>query len=556
MPKKNDDPSLRSAAYEAMCPRWELISALLGGTEAMTAAGDLFLPRHDKETQANYDDRLASTVLYNMFEETLASLTGRPFSAPIAVGDDVPAQVEALLDNIDLQGNKLDIFAQNWFQTGFAKGFCSVLVDFPTVGEDVKTKEDQARAKLRPYWVQIHPEQIIAARSELQNGVEVLTHVRIAETEVTADGFADVVTERIRVLEPGTVQLWEKRETKGGTIRWIPGDKLITKLDYIPLVTYYASPRDDLFMCRPPLMGLAELNRTHWQSTSDQRNILTVCRFPLLGASGVTKDTKEPLVIGPKKILYSPNPAGKYYYIEHTGAAIKQGADDLKALEEQMAAYGAEFLRNKPGSQTATEKALNTSASMSKLHATVMKFNDALNQTLAFTADWLGLGQDGGTVTVNTEWSTELNTKPENLATLREARKAKDISREQYLAQLKELGVLSEDFDTEANATELAEETIVLTAQELTALLALEQGDQISFTELRALLKRAGVATEEDEDVKDEGEARMKTGPGVQGTGAFLPGRQAQGSGEGEDNSDEGNGAADAGAPRGETQGI
>lgn len=522
---KKDDPSQTSAAYNEMAPRWALINALLGGTETMRAAGEEYLPRHDKESQASYDERLAATTLYNMFEKTLGSLVGRPFSEPVTVGSDVPALVQALIPDIDLQGNNLDVFLQSWFHNGLGKGFSSVLVDFPTVDETIKTQDDQRRAGLRPYWVPIQPEQIIAARSEVRNGAEFLTHVRIAETITEADGFAEVTRQRIRVLEPGSVTIYDLQDTKAGK-KWVPQPTITTKLDYIPLVTYYGAKRQGLFLCKPILLDLAELNKTHWQSTSDQRNILTVTRFPVLAASGIDPDPKKPLAFGPKKILYSPSPDGKYYYVEHTGQSIKAGADDLKALEDQMSAYGAEFLKVKPGAQTATEKAIDTAAAMSELTAAVIMFQDAVAQALAFTADWLGLGQDGGTVTVNTEWSAELNTKPENLATLREARKAKDISREQYLAQLKELGVLSEDFDMEANATELAEETIILTAQELTALLALEQGDQISFTELRALLKRAGVATEKDEDVKDEGEARMKTGPGVLGTGAFLPKNQ------------------------------
>jgi len=144
------DPSQTSEAYDVMSPRWELISDLLGGTEAMRAAGEAHLPRHEEETDESYEDRRSSAVLLNMTEHTLESLTGKPFSEPVKVNEKTPQGIIDLLDDVDLQGNNLDVFCRQWFREGLAKCFCHVLVDFPKKPEDVTNLEQERAAKLRP----------------------------------------------------------------------------------------------------------------------------------------------------------------------------------------------------------------------------------------------------------------------------------------------------------------------------------------------------------------------------------------------------------------------
>lgn len=139
MSKKDPtSPATTSCAYDIMAPRWRLIETLLAGTEAMREAGEEFTPKHEAETQDNYDFRLSQTVLLNMVEETVEQLAGKPFTEPVKVGDDVPVAIKGdeeedgrggILYDIDLQGNNLDVFCQAWFREGLAKAFCHVLVD-------------------------------------------------------------------------------------------------------------------------------------------------------------------------------------------------------------------------------------------------------------------------------------------------------------------------------------------------------------------------------------------------------------------------------------------
>ena len=457
--KDKNDPSNTSIAYDLMKPRWDLMEAVLGGTETMRAAAYQFLPKHDEETVAGYTRRINSAVLNNITEQTLQTLSSKPFADGVAYDDNIPeAVVEQVLHNVDLLGNNLEVFAKNWFREGIAKAMCHVLVDYPRTKpkEDgtPRTLEDDRAQKIRPYWVLIKPECVLAARASVIDGREVLEHVRIMETLIEEDGFTEVVIQQIRVLEIGSVTLYRKEK---GTKKWKAYDEWETNLEFIPLVTYYAD-RDDLMFAKPPLLDLAYLNIAHWQTTADQRHALTVSSFPILACSGASPEDSDPIVIGPNKVLYNPDAQGRFYYVEHTGTAIQSGRDELNDLEDKMAGYGAEFLRKKSGGQTATARALDSAESLSDLAGMTMVFEDAIAQAIWYTSRWMGVNTEGasGRVILTKDFSSdrvEINTD-----VLDKARARRDISRTAYLTALQREGVLPDDFDAETDAELIAAE--------------------------------------------------------------------------------------------------
>jgi hypothetical protein len=480
MPKKDPklDPSTVSAAYAASEAYWAQVSTILDGTEAMRTAGERYLPQHTNEKEQRYLERLESAVLYNATELTLESWVGRPFSDPINVGEDVPDEVQAYLEDVDLQGNAAGVFARNWFREGLAKGLAHVLVDFPAMEDEevsVRSRADDLRENRRPYWCFVQPENLIFASAVVENGREVLTHVRIKETEVSRVGFCEEIEHRIRIwdrilpgempdrpelagLEPGVyVSLWAlRRAGKSRRAEWeLVENPRLVGIPEIPLVTFYAH-REELMKGRSPLEGLVDLNIRHWQSLSDQINILTAGRFPLLALSGGSEEDSI-ITIGPWKVLFTPDPKGKFYYVEHSGAAIGAGRDDLQDLEEKMAAYGADFLRKKPGSLTATARALDSAEATSPLQDAVIIFNDALSRVMEYMAMWEGR-DELGTISVSSDFGPEEFVRGD-VDAIKEARKLRDLSRRRFLEELKRRGALADEFDFDENDRELEDET-------------------------------------------------------------------------------------------------
>lgn len=455
-------PATVSSAYATMLPRWEKMEALLGGTEAMRAAGETYLPKHPEENASRYNERLSTASLLNITELTLDSLVGRPFSDDIQLNDDIPEKVKNILDDVDLQGNKLTVFARQLFKEGVAKGFAHILIEFPRKEQpedgQARTLADDRQENLRPYWVFIKPENLIFAHTKVINGVETVVHARILEETTFMDGFAEVTQTRIRVLEPGFQEIFEKKiDPKTKKEVWVSTDSFSVDLDFIPLVTFYAE-KDDAFLAKPPLMDLADLNITHWQSGSDQRAILTAARFPILAMSGGTDDEGD-IIVGPYNFLHTTDPQGKFYYVEHNGRAIESGRKDLLDLEEQMAHYGAEFLTKRPGRETATARALDSAEATSPLQDMTIRFVDALNQALFVTAQWLK-EDEGGTVKMTTDFGPE-NPDQSDMNILKFTRRLGDISRKAYLEEQKRRGILSEEYDIEEDLNQIQKEVLL-----------------------------------------------------------------------------------------------
>jgi hypothetical protein len=429
------------------------MDTLLNGTEAMREAAEEMAPRHEHESETNYGDRISGNVLFNMTDLTLRTWVGKPFGSKIQFTEDFPKHLVPLMDDVDLNGNNLDVFARRWFRDGVAKSFSHCLIEFPRVEIDgLRTMADDEKMNIRPYLVHLYPEQLIFALAERRDGKEILTHVRIQEEVVTLDGWEEVVTEQIRVLEldyvnVGTddepnfeqkvkVEIWQQDDKED----WISAEYWWMDIDFIPLVTFYAD-RQGFMVGRSPLDDLADLNIRHWRSMSDQISILTVARFPMLACSG-GDDEEGTTVIGPKEFLYTPEPTARFYYVEHKGAAIEAGRKDLADLEKRMQSYGAEFTKDRPDRESASARNLDSAEATSPLQDVTYRFNDAMNNVLAIMSIWMNKVH-AGKATVPTEFTSP---QAVELQTLYTTWVEGGLSTKDYLKELQRRGVLSEEF--------------------------------------------------------------------------------------------------------------
>lgn len=468
--QKEDGPDMlaTSKAYDSMAPKWQLIDTLLAGTNAMRAAGELYLPRYEEESQTRYSARLNATTLLNLTKFTLSNLVGRVFKNPIVFKEDVPKELIEIFEDVDGLGNNVQVVSYRLFEQGFAKGLSHLLLDMPPkpVREDgavVSKAEDQGRV---PYWVPVAPENVLFAYTQVVNGKEVLTQVHILEEISHLVGYTEVLEQQVRVLKIGAYEIWRYREVKRGSKskkEWYihdQGPMDIKDKDgkpYIPFVTFYTK-RKGTMLSDIPLEDLAYLNVEHWQSKSDQRSILTVARFPILACSGSTGEdetTGQKITIGPHNMLATPDSSGKFYYVEHTGAAINAGRQDLRDLEDQMASYGAQFLKKKADIESATARILDSSETISELQAIALNFKDFIERAMIVTADWLGLPEAGS---IELDAGLSLSIDGTDLQTLTDARRNGDLSRKSFLQELQRRDVLSDDFDQEQNLEEINEE--------------------------------------------------------------------------------------------------
>jgi hypothetical protein len=382
-----------SPAVLAMAEGWAEIDALCGGTKTMRAACEKYLPKFPREDQDSYDYRVKTSTLFNGLGRTIENMAAKPFAEPVTFTDIDPAPA-LWLDNIDLCGNNLSVFAHNLLTAGLKYGLTHILVENPpTTDKEGKllyvTKADEAAAGVRPYLVHITPQQILGWKSEKSaSGAETLTMLRIMECVEEPDGdFGTKSIAQVRVLTPGAWATYRK----GDKDEWPLFDHGAMSLDFIPLVTFYTR-RTGFMTATPPFKDLADLNVKHWQSSSDQDSILHTARVPILAISGISGEDK--IVIGAKSALMLPLGADAKY-VEHTGAAIEAGRLSLQDLENQMRAMGAELLAETQVSTTATQNNIEDSEAKCQLSMMVEGLEDALDQAVDIMHKWVKLEYKG-----------------------------------------------------------------------------------------------------------------------------------------------------------------
>jgi hypothetical protein len=433
-----------SPEVDAMAPGWQKVDTLCGGTEAMRKARETYLPKFPREDSDSYDYRIKTSTLFNGLGRTVENMASKPFAEPVTYKDIAPEQ-EAWLQDIDLCGNNLTVFAHNVFTAGLKYGLTHILVECPpTTDKDGKllypTKADETAAGIRPYLVHITPQQVLGWKSaKSAAGAEVLTMLRLMECAEEPDGeFGVTKIDQVRVLTPGKWETFRQNEKK----EWVSFDSGSMSIGYIPLVTYYTK-RTGFMTAVPPLSDLADLNIKHWNSQSDQDSVLHVARVPILAISGITDD--DTVEIGAKSALILPL-NGRAEYVEHSGAAIEAGRQSLQDLENQMRAMGAELLAETQVATTATQNAIEDSEQKCQLSMMVEGLEDALDQALDIMHDWMKLEYTGN-IDIFDDFSSDavMQMAGAFITGLVQLVNARMLSKEAAFSEMKRYGIVSPD---------------------------------------------------------------------------------------------------------------
>ncbi|PCI54149.1 MAG: hypothetical protein COB36_10685 [Alphaproteobacteria bacterium] len=438
--------------HNRMLPDIELANALLGGSVSMRKAQEDYLPKNEAETDEKYSSRLKRSFLYNVFENTTDTMAGKPFSKDVTV-QNVPDSMMANLENIDRQGRDLTSFACDLLHQALSKGLTFILVEFPQApAEGERSRQQEIDMGLSPYWVHIKPESMLGIDYDYYNGALVVHSLRILETyESRGASFDRKTEEQVRVIYPDRFEVWRKAEAE-----WVMFEEGLRSVNKITLVPVYAKQVGP-FAAKNLLKPLMEKNLEHWQSSSEQRNILHVARVPLLFGRGLRTidDEGNPIKLTSDSIITSDSSDGDLKYVEHSGRAISSGEKDLETLENQMEALGA-ILLQADETRTATAQRSTDFKGNSKLHTVVGNLKSALEQALAFSGDWINVKIDAE-VTIFTEFSL-INPDFMTADDLLKAKMAGLISHKLYIEIMQRRGVFSSDIPSEDIVEEALED--------------------------------------------------------------------------------------------------
>jgi len=455
-----DTVAKRSEASQKMLDASRKGRALMGGTDAMRDAGERFLPKFEAESHEAYRARLNGSWLFNGYRKTARDMTGRVFDKPVEAVE-APSAIEDMLDNVDLQGRDLSTWARDVFEDGLSGcGLSWIMVDAPPRNGTVT--QFQARAEnLRPFLVHLKVEDIIGWRVETVGNQPKLTMLRLMEEVVErdpSDEFADIKIEQVRVLDirgenGGRVRTRIYRKTSGtGVSKWEQfGEETYSDMTEITVIPFYAN-RKGFWQAEPLLDDLADINIAHWQSQSDQRNILHFARVPILVRTGIDSEA-SPIAIGSARSMDFSAPDANVMWVEHSGQAIGAGRQDLKDLEFQMETHGLQLLAAR--AQSATGEALDAAKETSQLASIADALQDALEQALVWMAAYAGERDATVSVSVNKDFGVSMMTAQE-VGVMLNAVQSGNLSRSTFLAEMVRRGVLRSDLDPEEENERIA----------------------------------------------------------------------------------------------------
>jgi hypothetical protein len=468
LPTRGPNPETPCFAYEEMIDHFCMIDDMWGGTETMQEAGQKWLPMLPGEDAEGYQFRLLNSSFFNAFKRTVQFLVGKAFSRPIKIGEKVPKEIKDLLDDIDTQGSSINIFLKEALTSQVKDGHVIFLVDHPDTGENPISVGEKNRRGLRPYVVKINPRNFLFWRSQVIDGKEYLTHVRIRETTIEPDGgWGEKEVVRVRVYDRVFDFEQSKYRVSWRLFRKIPGNQQVPD-EYveegsgtmdpqteIPIVCAYGEYQGFFRSC-PPLLDLMFLNLDYWRSNSDQRHILHVARVPIKFAKGFIpgqrpgSDAPGKVVIGPDRLIATTEVNADLKYVEHTGQAIGSGFTDLENIKADMATMGAEKLAKKQVFTTATESVHDNTAEDSELSAMCKSLEDAFKYVFYYLAVYLGIETgELGEIEINKDFGI-FPWQVQYLAYLIQLNQSGKISDKLLLQTFQRFGALADIVDIEA----------------------------------------------------------------------------------------------------------
>lgn len=435
-----------SIIYKDLVNSWRLPVAIYGGTETMRAAREAYLPKEPQEHKDDYDARLKRSYLSNFFKPAVLGASAKIFQKPIVVDG---LSNDGWLQDIDMQGSSVTEFFNAVFKESCKLGVSYVLADSPPL-EGVRNLSEQRASNIRPYLIHVKPHDLIDWEIEEINNVRVLTMIKIKQVvyERDEDGEQKEV-QKIRIIEKAetgcTFRVY--RMSEGGNEE-LESEGTIGS-DEIPLVPYYTNKTGE--MCAEPFFNeLIWENLAHWQSASDQSNILHVVRVPRLVVKDFDDEAMQLLSEhGVARFIAISGENADAFWLEAKGEAIQHGERDLQAREEKMRALSLDpLIVQRTGSQTATSKSIDEAKANSVIMDWALSLSQCVKDAIGFMLVFAGESGEID-VTVNDDYSiiSDAHLKAKEVRELYALAVIRDVT---LLKEYKRLGLLDDDFDVDA----------------------------------------------------------------------------------------------------------
>lgn len=397
--------------YDGLQAQRDVIADLRGGTDAMRAKSAKYLKKYHAELSEDYEIRVSTATLFNVYAKTEEVMTGLVFKEEIDTSGITNATIAGILENFDNKGNSFNEFARTAFAHSF-DGAAAILVDAPTAVEGVRSLEDVRRMKLRPYAVLYPQSSVVNWRYQINpvSKSRELSMIVFCEKSNEPDGdFGWQKVERYRVFRLDimtravTWQLWRETEGREGDQKEFVLEaegmmpSAVTEIP-VAIIGDLSEP--------PPLMNLAHANVKHFQKESSFDSLEFLAGVPMLKVKG-RNNADEPLIVAANAVI-DLNAEGDAEWVQIDSSGFGSLRDSLAMLLDQMSLMGLSMLADKTArvDLTATEALLKNIGETAALRVMANDLKDAFERTLQYFGWYLGLGEDSaGEIVMGTAWA-------------------------------------------------------------------------------------------------------------------------------------------------------
>jgi len=449
-----------SVDFEYMSTYWEKVNTIIEGTEAMRDAGNLYLPQFPEETDMDYLFRLKNARFTNIYVDILEGLASKPFSRQLSLSDDSNDLINEFIRDVDGRGNNLHVFSAETFYDGINNAIDWILVEYTKPEQENKTKEDEKKSGVRPYWVHIPATSVINIESKVIKGREQLTNIRILEND-----------KRIREFDrTQDLVVWRIHEDLGDK-QWVVTSEGDITIGVIPMVPFITGRRKgNTWRFKPPMQDSADLQIELYQQESGIKNIKNLTCFPMLAGNGIQPEMNgqvpKKVPVGPHSVLYAPpnsqGGSGQWKWLEPSAETLKFLQSDINDTKRDLRELGRQPLTANSGNLTVITTAFAAQKGNSAVQAWALALGVSLDLAIQYTAMWLSIDTEIPKTVVFTDFGID-EQEEESLKTLLEMRKPNedggvDLSRKTFWSELKRRGTLSADFDSDTELQNIVNE--------------------------------------------------------------------------------------------------
>ena len=389
------------------------IRMVFEGDKAVKANAKTHFPPNEGVSDKTYDAIIQRSVFENFTEATAKGISGLIFAKEPTIS--LPASLELLKDNIDMDDNTIVDLSQNIVNELIEVGRCGLLIDVPNIDTKGMSKPQTDALNIRAFTKLYKSETIINWRYESINSVNKLTLLVLHEVyEDWTDDFTAEYKNRYRVYKlinnVCNVAVYEEKDkTFIATMEFKPvmaNRKTINYIPFIPLTYKDIS----IIPVKPPLMDIANINLNYYGVAVERRNVIHFVGNPFFMGSGInTRDDKGnalTITLGSSiaQIFQEPNADMKIVETQGTGLAFNESY--LNDCKSTMAALGARLLVPEANAQISENTMQMKTAGY---RATIMQIANtasrAITQALKIIAEWEGQNPDEVKLELNTDYN-------------------------------------------------------------------------------------------------------------------------------------------------------